>query len=368
MNILYITKLSGELWKGPNNSVPAQISAQSKMDNVKWYNLTNKRVGMWKKLPYYCDLNDFETKKISKFSPPFNSPDLVVFESAYDFPFLNMFSELQKLRIPYIIIPRCELTQNAQKRKAFKKWLGNRVYFNKIIKKACAIQFLTEKEYQDSGERWNNNSFIVPNGVNSKKLIKPSLNKKSLTGIYIGRLEIYQKGLDLMMDAIKVVKEELRDNNCKIFLYGPNYENTVEKINNIIRLNQIEDIIQIKNAIFDEEKKEKLITSDFFIMTSRFEGHPMGLIEALSYGLPCVITEGTNMTDVVSNYDAGWIAKNDIESISNAIRSLLNERKLINTKGKAAVKVADKYNWDNLAKKSHNKYKELIDNWNGRNL
>ena len=32
MNILYISKLSGNMWAGPNNSVPAQIMAQTKFD------------------------------------------------------------------------------------------------------------------------------------------------------------------------------------------------------------------------------------------------------------------------------------------------------------------------------------------------
>ena len=37
MNVLYISKLTGNLFAGPNNSVPAQIKAQSKIDNVFWY-------------------------------------------------------------------------------------------------------------------------------------------------------------------------------------------------------------------------------------------------------------------------------------------------------------------------------------------
>lgn len=39
MNILYLSNLTGNLFAGPNNSVPAQIRAQSKIDNVFWYNI-----------------------------------------------------------------------------------------------------------------------------------------------------------------------------------------------------------------------------------------------------------------------------------------------------------------------------------------
>ena len=43
MNILFISKLSGNLWAGPNNSIPAQVKAQSRIDNVFWYNLNNTK-------------------------------------------------------------------------------------------------------------------------------------------------------------------------------------------------------------------------------------------------------------------------------------------------------------------------------------
>lgn len=41
MNILYISKLDGRPWMGPTYSVPNQVKAQSKYDNVFWYNLSN---------------------------------------------------------------------------------------------------------------------------------------------------------------------------------------------------------------------------------------------------------------------------------------------------------------------------------------
>jgi len=47
----------------------------------------------------------------------------------------------------------------------------------------------------------------------------------------------------------------------------------------------LQNVVYINDGIFDDEKEKKQLESDFFILTSRFEGHPMGLIEALSYGL-----------------------------------------------------------------------------------
>ena len=52
MNVLYISNLTGNLFAGPNNSVPAQIKAQSKRDNVFWYNINDIKREEWKEIKF----------------------------------------------------------------------------------------------------------------------------------------------------------------------------------------------------------------------------------------------------------------------------------------------------------------------------
>ena len=52
----------------------------------------------------------------------------------------------------------------------------------------------------------------------------------------------------------------------------------------------------------------------------------MGLIEALSYGLPCLVTSGTNMADEIEKADAGWTADVSVEGIVRALKLLLEEK------------------------------------------
>ena len=63
MNILYISFLNGDSWAGPTYSVPKQIAAQSKIDNVFWYNIRDTKIKEWKELPYYHDLTDCKSGK-----------------------------------------------------------------------------------------------------------------------------------------------------------------------------------------------------------------------------------------------------------------------------------------------------------------
>ncbi|RIW36056.1 glycosyltransferase [Bacillus salacetis] len=360
MNILYISKLTGNMWAGPNNSVPAQISAQSKVDKVFWYNINHVTKDSWKELGFYNNLDDFPQKKIDALPYPFNKPDLVVFEGVYEFPFCSLVFEVWKKKIPYIIIPRSALTKHAQLNNRVKKNIGNLLFFNKFLNRAKSIHYLTEKEYLDSGDKWNPNYIVIPNGIEYKKNVKVSKAKQKLNGIYIGRIEIYQKGLDLLIEACAMIQDELRRANCSINLFGPNRNNSRENLQKRIETKGIKDLIFINEGVFGEEKEKIQIEADFFIMTSRFEGHPMGLIEALSYGLPSLVTTGTNLTDEIAKYDAGWTAETNTEGIVSALQNLLSTQMHLVDKGHNALELSKQYNWDSIAIITSNKYKDLI--------
>lgn len=62
----------------------------------------------------------------------------------------------------------------------------------------------------------------------------------------------------------------------------------------------MDNLIITHGGVYDSDKETILLNSDFFILTSRFKGHLMGLIEALSYGLFCLVTEGSNMADGIN--------------------------------------------------------------------
>ena len=123
MNVLYISNLTGNLFAGPNNSVPAQIKAQSQIDNVFWYNINEVKREEWERNDCY-NLNDYPKKRLKDLPYPFNKPDIAIIEEFYCFPFCKMIADLKKSKIPYIIIPRSELTKKAQQRKKIKKIIG----------------------------------------------------------------------------------------------------------------------------------------------------------------------------------------------------------------------------------------------------
>lgn len=359
MNILFISKLSGNLFAGPNNSVPAQVKAQSEVDNVFWYNINKIKLQEWESIG--CkNLIDYPSCRIKDLPAPFNMPDIAVLEEFYCYAFSKIVKDLIEQDIPYVIIPRSELTGSAQKKKRLKKIMGNIIYFNGIFNNSCAIQYLSEQEKTESKGRWKKHSYVIPNGTNQKEKIKETFSTDALKVVYIGRYERYQKGLDFLIESINRCKSVLRKANFALNMYGVNQDDTVSILKNEIHKYDIVDLININDCVFSVEKEKVLLESDVFILTSRFEGMPMGLIEALSYGLPCVITKGTNLSKEVAEYDAGWIADNSIESVEKALLNMVQERMLLADKSKNALALAKNYSWHSIALQSHDMYLDLI--------
>lgn len=360
MNILYITNLRGKKWAGPTYSVPDQIYYQSKYDNVFWYNLNDSYKGRRIECIKCHSTTEFPDLDIRNLPVPFNNPDLVVFEGFYHYCFYQISKECVKRGIPYIIVPRSSLTRLAQKSKFLKKKVGNFLFFNRLAKNACAIQYLTQQEYLDSTDKWNEKHLIIPNGITAKSCVKRSFSENNIKGIFIGRLDIYQKGLDLLIEACMKIKEELRENKCTIYIYGPDKNASKSRLEDLVRSYGLHEIIFIRNGIYDEEKEKKLLESDFFILTSRFEGHPMALIEALSYGLPSLVTSGSNMVDEIKEAKAGWTCEISVDSIAEAFQKLLEEKNTLKQKGQNAYELSKKYSWEEIAKISHLEYDKLI--------
>ncbi len=364
MNVLFLSNLTGNLWAGPNHSVPAQVLAQSKIDNVMWINLNRNRRKEWSTGGLDCkNLDDFPSGRLRDLPPPFNHPDVVVVEETYCYPFSKIIGDIQKANIPYVIVPRSTLTTQAQHHRRIKKVLGNLLYFRRMFAKAAAIQYLTEQEREDSSAgHWNSSCFVIPNGINMPENCDSAKQHDECEKkiVYIGRLEMYQKGLDFLLDAVKYHAEKMREDCIKLYIYGPDRENTKGKLEAIIAKNELSDVVFVGESLLGKDKDYVLREANAFIMTSRFEGLPMGMLEALAYGLPCFATRGTNMIEVINHADAGWTAETEATDIIKAFGTMMDDLTddgAMQRKKNNAYSLAQTYSWDHQAERLH---EELI--------
>jgi glycosyltransferase involved in cell wall biosynthesis len=65
---------------------------------------------------------------------------------------------------------------------------------------------------------------------------------------------------------------------------------------------------------------------DCFVQSSRTEGISLALLEAMSIGLPCVVTETSNHPVITHNYDGFIVDANDISMLAETITRCFDEK------------------------------------------
>lgn len=145
-------------------------------------------------------------------------------------------------------------------------------------------------------------------------------NIKSKQIISVGRLT-YQKGFDMLCDVAKVV---LKDNKgWKWLILGDGEDK--DKLRSKIKEYGLENKLILKGNVSNVEEYYK--NSSLYVMTSRFEGLPMTLLEAKTYKLPIVSFNClTGPSEIVKNNINGYLINpENVEAMSNKLNMLMND-------------------------------------------
>lgn len=259
--------------------------------------------------------------------------------------------------MPYIVTPHGGYALINRNRNLFtkiKKTIYEIVSERKYLRNALMIQTLSDFEKRELlliFPELENQIYTIPNGT-PDVLYQAEISNSGILRIgFIGRVAVYHKGLDLFMYGMaKYVRNGGKRVQVKIV--GPANHDDIEQLKKIIQSNGLDNYVKLIGPLFGKEKEDFLKKGiDLFIHTSRWEGLPLSVLEALSYGIPVLVTKETNMAGYVDQYGAGWVLENgSAECINATLENILNEKNY-KQKGINAKKLANQvFSWCEVTK------------------
>ena len=245
---------------------------------------------------------------------------------------------------------------------AFSGWKGKCIYeahrarptmkhqwtISLMEKKVDTIVTLTQQDTKDYPHA--KHVTLIPN-FTSLHVEKPS-DCSAKHCLSIGRL-IDVKNFSRLLDIWKQVSEKHSDWHLDIVGEGPEREALQQKI---VRLNLSQNVTLHKGTT---DVVPYYINSSIFLMTSRFEGLPMVLIEAQTCGLPIVSLDcDYGPRHIIEDGVTGkLIPYNDDNAMADAICELIENQEKRQQMGRAALNASQRYKPENIM----NKWLELFD-------
>lgn len=118
-----------------------------------------------------------------------------------------------------------------------------------------------------------------------------------------------------------------------------------DKMREYIEANNLENNIFLLG--YGKDIKEMNCAADVFLFTSRQEGLPVAVLEAMSCGLPCVASDIRGVNDLIENGNGGYICTpNDVNAFVQCIERVINNnsRTQLTVKNKNKVALFEKNN------------------------
>jgi len=268
----------------------------------------------------------------------------------------------RRLRIPYVVSPHGGYAPASLARNARRKAVYGRLIERPMLRRAALRVALTEVEARDLVTFAAGRPIaVIPNGVAPVpgRVDRSSFRRELGLGpeerllLFVGRLDVLHKGLDVLLDGVAqapgwylaLVGSDFRDGRS--WLLG-----RAEDLDLVPRL-------AITGPRHGRQLHEAFAAADCFALTSRWEGLPIALLEALAHGVPPVVSPAVDRLVGVSEARAGWVAEApELGALLRGLQALDPSDR--DSRAQAARTLAARYDWAAVAARYEAAYARVI--------
>jgi glycosyltransferase involved in cell wall biosynthesis len=271
-------------------------------------------------------------------------PDITISLLRREINFITQINDGSK-KIGEIHVNRANYRNFEMDDDLFLKKLFARFWMNSLTKKLKKLDkfvVLTEEDRLQWQEL--KNVMVIPDPLSFHPMSVSPLASKRV--IAVGRY-VYQKGFDLLLQAWSIVEKKCLD--LELVVYGQGIREPYESLLDKLRIDR--NRCHLNGPTADIERE--YLNSSIFVLSSRFEGFGMVIVEAMACGLPVVAFNcPCGPKDIISDGVNGiLIEKENIEKLAKGIISVAESPDLAKKIAHNAQRRSHDYDLDFIAEK-----------------
>jgi len=268
--------------------------------------------------------------------------------------------------LPYVISPHGGYSPevlHGRNRLAKAAWL--RIRERDYVRNASLLHAVSRRELDQLRAMFDATSLaFIPNGIEVPMADASGPDTAQLSTkriVFLGRLAVDHKGLDLLIEGYaRLVRD--RGPKCQLVIAGPDFRSGRGKLEALAASLLPDRGVQFVGAMFGDEKEILLRSAWVFVHTSRWEGMPVAVLEALGAGCPVLLTAATGLGEFVEEYGAGVVVEGNAPAIQEGLRTVLEAppRRYQAMRAAALRLASERFTWAGVAQQMSVAYRSIL--------
>ncbi len=293
-------------------------------------------------------------------------PDIIHFHSVHIPQNVALAAHLRRAGVPYCVTVHAGLFRPALRRNRLRKAIFNLFFERRYLNEAQFIHALSPHESEVIRRHGVTRPVVVvPNGLppdvdvpvshpDALYAAVPWLRDQYVL-MFIGRLDSWQKGLDLLVQAF--ARAGLRD--AALVLVGPDYRGSRQALTTLAGRLGISSRVVFIDAAFGPDRANLFAAADVFVHPSRWEGVSLSVLAAAAAGKACLITREADPLGELERAQAAIIVDANVSSLADGLkRATALSRQELQVIGARARHVAHaRFTWPATAQKLIDAYR-----------
>lgn len=266
---------------------------------------------------------------VHRLDGPDSDVDLVHFQVPHDPHMYRLSRILQRRGIRYFVSPHAMWYPSALERHRIRKAVYKQLFDDRMNRGATGIHATAMDEIHSIHQYAPGvPAYVVRNALDLSQVDEALSDSNTFHNrwgllpaakifLFLGRLDPYQKGLDVLLQAwSQAISTEVA---ARLVIIGPSWRGSLPLLTEMVDELGISDSVTFTGPLFGKDKMAALRSADCYVQLSRYEGSPYSIKEAFASGLPGILTRETNFATVAEEYGAGWTVTHDPRAVAERI-------------------------------------------------